>query len=108
MIPAEAQAEPKLAGPGMGNGFGGAAQMAQMMIAQFDQDGDGALNPAELEVAMTAFMQRMQMRMQQRPGIEQAMGQNAATRQSQMAGRAGRAGRGGKSGTGRSGRGGRR
>jgi hypothetical protein len=35
-------------------------QLAQLMIANFDADGDGALNQVELELAMTAVMQRMQ------------------------------------------------
>ncbi len=63
------------------NGMGGPqaggapmAQVAQMLIAQCDQNGDGALNAAELQVALNALMQRMQAQMQQRQGMGQAMG----------------------------------
>ncbi len=37
-----------------------AVQMAQMLLANFDQNGNGALEQAELEQALLALMQRMQ------------------------------------------------
>ncbi len=50
-------------------------QLAQLMLANFDQNGDGALNQAELESALLAWMQQMQaqqMRFAQQMGNVQA------------------------------------
>jgi hypothetical protein len=100
----------KMGQAAVGNG----AQLAQMMIAQFDQNGDSALDAAELSVAMTAFMQTMQAQMQQRFGMAagsgqpmgQAAGNNMLGKQHQFQHRSGRRGGGGGGGAGGGGGGG--
>ena len=91
------------------------AQMAQQMIAQFDSNGDQALNATELQNALMALMQMMQQqRMAQHPmaGMQQnnAAQQNDTTQAGNdirmkgprnaghqaMQGGGGRAGRGGR------------
>ena len=78
-----------LAGANQGQAFAAqfqSGQLAQVMLANFDRDGDGMLNAVELQAALTAFLVRMSannglLQMQQlgAQGIQQpaAVAQNA-------------------------------
>jgi len=68
-------------------------QLAQMMLANFDADGSGELNQAELQSGLTALRQMMLRRMrggngmgQQENGVGQQAG-GAANQRNAMAGR---------------------
>ncbi len=63
------------AGNGQGGNGQGPAQLAAMLIQQFDQDGDRALNQRELAMALMAMQQRMNAAGGQGAGGQRAGGQ---------------------------------
>ena len=101
---------------GFGNVGQQAGQLAQLMLANFDQDRDAALNAAELQVALATLMQRMQANRPPGAGNAAAMlgqGQGMMHQFRHRQGNAqfgagaqgGGSGRGGKSGGAKAGRG---
>ncbi|MCU0962574.1 MAG: hypothetical protein MUF48_20960 [Pirellulaceae bacterium] len=56
-----------------GNAMPGGGQLAQMMLANFDQNGDAALNLFELQMALDALLQRLNAHRVPGPG-DVAMG----------------------------------
>ncbi len=85
------------AGNGQGGNGQGPAQLAAMLIQQFDQDGDRALNQRELAMALMAMQQRMNAAGGQGAGGQRAGGQGFGPQgQGGLQGRRGPQGAGGR------------